>query len=185
MLDTILGDELAEAIRAINSNHRTQLSKLVNNRLNLKGAILSWLGCPVPPGHVEIPDAGVQVQQNQEALEEQIIKEIKRPQTMSEEQAKAVADINELLLDDRWDLYRLWLKLYAQEHEDRIKEKREEYRIENRRFDEMQKQQDIEIVEKAKVIGMTTTGAAKYRHIIDRTKPTITSEKPFQKIKSK
>lgn len=133
----------------------------------------------VPMNHVEDADGFQQVQKKGKSFKQQINKEIRKSQTMSEEQAAAVADITKLLPDNRWNLYRLWVKLYAQIYENQIKAKREEYQIECLRFNGLRKEEDIEIVKKAKIIGMTTTGAAKYRHIIDGTKPTITSKETF------
>lgn len=109
-------------------------------------------------------------------LKQKIKHEIKKSETMPEEQARLVANIEALLPNDRWNLYRLWIKLYVQQFEGQIKVHRNLYRTECLRFEGLRKQEDIEIVKKAKIIGMTTTGAAKYRHIIDGTKPTITSK---------
>lgn len=98
---------------------------------------------------------------------------------MTEEQVKTVADINALSPNNRWNLYRLWIKLYVNMFESQIKVLRDGYRTECLRFNGLRKQEDIEIVKKAKIIGMTTTGAAKYRHIIDGTKPKIASKKCY------
>ena len=109
-------------------------------------------------------------------LKQKIKEEIKKSETMPEEQAILVANIEALLPNNRWNLYRLWIKLHVQQFEEQIKVHRNLYRTECLRFEGLRKQEDIEIVKKAKIIGMTTTGAAKYRHIIDGTKPTITSK---------
>lgn len=97
---------------------------------------------------------GFQVQKkNRKAIQRQIKKEILKSETMDEEQAKAIANINTLLPSNRWNLYRLWIKLYVQVFERRIKYCRDEYRNECLRFDGLRKQEDIEIVKKAKIIG--------------------------------
>lgn len=119
---------------------------------------------------------GFQIVKNKrKSIKNQFKREIQKTEIMSLEQAKGVRNINTLLPEYRWNLYRLWIKLYVQKFEDEIKIQRDAYRIECLRFNGLRKQEDIEIVKKAKIIGMTTTGAAKYRHIIDGTKPTITS----------
>lgn len=115
------------------------------------------------------------VSSKRKSIKQQIKREIKKSETMTREQAAAVADINALLPNNRWNLYRLWIKLYVEEFENKIKVFRDAYRTECLRFNGLRKREDLEIVRKAKVIGMTTTGAAKYRHIIDGTKPKITS----------
>ncbi|XP_031618979.1 NFX1-type zinc finger-containing protein 1 [Contarinia nasturtii] len=114
------------------------------------------------------------VKNRRKTLKRQIKQEIKKSETMLEEHAIAVADINTLFPNSRWNLYRLWRKLYMQTFEKQIKVHRDAYRTECLRFNGLRNQEDIEIVKKAKIIGMTTTGAAKYRHIIDGTKPKIT-----------
>lgn len=103
-------------------------------------------------------------------------REMRRSETMSQEQAAAVGDINALLPQFRWNLYRLWINLYTQEVDTRIKGLREAYKDERIKFNVLRNLEDIEIVKKAKIIGMTTTGAAKYRHIIDGVKPKIISK---------
>lgn len=119
------------------------------------------------------------VTKKRNSLKQKIKQEIKKTKTMTVEQAKEIADINTLLPENRWNLYRLWIKLFVKNFETRMKAYRDEYRKECLRFNGLRNQEDIEIVKKAKIIGMTTTGAAKYRHIIDGTKPRITSKLAF------
>lgn len=90
---------------------------------------------------------------NRKSLKRRIKQEIKRPETMDVEEAKAVANIHTLLPNNRWNLYRLWIKLYVQEFERKIKIWRNAYRNECLRFDGLRKQEDVEIVKKAKIIG--------------------------------
>lgn len=108
--------------------------------------------------------------------------EAKKNRIMSFDRAAAVSDIYEFRQDHRWDLYRLWIKLYVRDIQNEINTLRETYRNECLRFNGLRKQEDIEIVNKAKIIGMTTTGAAKYRHIIEGTKPKITSKLRFNQL---
>lgn len=103
-------------------------------------------------------------------------REIRRCEMMSPEYAAAVGDMN-ALLPNRWNLYKLWIHLYALQIDAKIKELRRAYEDERLKFNLLRNREDIEIVKRAKIIGMTTTGAAKYRHIIDGAKPKITSER--------
>lgn len=102
--------------------------------------------------------------------------EIRVPESMSQLQAAATEDMRTFHPNDRWNLYRLWVKLYSEDLEEEIKVLRDAYRDEHHKSNILRHQEDIEIVKRAKIIGMTTTGAAKYRHIIDGTKPKITSK---------
>lgn len=122
-------------------------------------------------------DGYTEVKNRNKGLKYQFKREIGKSQTMSREEAAKVRHINSLSLNERWDLYRLWVKLYTQELVEKIKENRDSYRNECLRFNGIRNQEDIEVVQKAKIIGMTTTGAAKYRHIITGAKPRITSKR--------
>lgn len=182
--DSIVGEELVSKIGIVNTKHCTQLNKLANeSELTLNEAILKWLSALEPEQFtdgVSLDERDVPTDAEiQENLKEQISGKIKESQTMSTEQAAKVADIIGLSLDDRWNLYRLWVKLYTQDCESEIEGKRKEYQTECLSFNEQEKLLEIEIVKKAKIIGMTTTGAAKYRYIIDGIKPQITSMKLF------
>lgn len=121
-------------------------------------------------------DGFTTVQNKHRSIKREFKYEINRPQTMSKQEAATVANITSLPPKQRWNLYRLWLQLYMKNLEKLIKAYRAEYRNECFEFNDLRQQEDVEIVKRAKIIGMTTTGAAKYRHIIDGTKPKITSK---------
>lgn len=132
----------------------------------------------VPMDHVESSADGSRYAKarEQKSFENQIREEIKKSETMDEDQAKLVRDIMELLPNSRWNLYRLWLKMYVQEFVKQLKGHQENYRTLSLELDDLRKKEDIDIVRKAKIIGMTTTGAAKYHYIIEGAKPKITSK---------
>lgn len=129
----------------------------------------------VPIDYVD-DDGFTAVRNRRSTIKQQFKYEIKKPETMSKEEAGNVADITSLTLKQRWNLYRLWIKMYVKNLEKVVKAHRAEYRNEYLRYNDLRNQEDVEIVKNAKIIGMTTTGAAKYRHIIDGTKPKITSK---------
>lgn len=191
--DTVRGEELVDVI---SGHHHYQLSQLADGR-NLNVTILNWLGyCAqtddddgeamnngrinlddfVPNNHAGDSDASQMVTKHRKSFKNQIIAEIKRSESMAKDQAILVPDISQLPPNDRWNLYRLWLKLYVQELENKIKEKRDEHTKECLRTDDLNRQKDIAIVKDAKIVGMTTTGAAKYRYLIDAVQPKITSK---------
>lgn len=113
-------------------------------------------------------------------LKKQFEREIKKTEAMPLEQARQVLNINLLTSKQRWDLYRCWVKMYrdgiCEKLGEEIKRNRRAYREQCLRFNGIRNQEDVEAVLKAKIIGMTTTGAAKYRHIISGLKPTITGK---------
>lgn len=76
----------------------------------------------------------------------------------------------------RWNLYRLWLKLYVLNLKRQMKYLHVKCNAEKLEEDKLCHQEDIAIAKRAKIVGMTTTGAAKNRHLIDATQPKITSK---------
>lgn len=103
---------------------------------------------------LDVDADGFKVQKNKrKSIKQRIKHEIKKSETMEEEQAQAIENINTLLPNDRWNLYRLWIKLYVHGFESEIKHCRDRYRTERLRFDGLRKQEDIEIVKKAMIIG--------------------------------
>ena len=92
---------------------------------------------------------------------------------MTKAEADTVDDIHHLSLIDRWRLYNFW----AAKHLKQLIDKNEtEFQTHNRlcrRYNESSHQADRFALETADVIGMTTTGAAKYQHILHLVKPKI------------
>ena len=74
---------------------------------------------------------------------------------------------------ERWRLYRLWLQEAEKFHMKKLQRKQPDYeRALARKFEVMQ-EEDFHILQSAKIIGMTTTCAAKYRRILQRIRPKI------------
>lgn len=143
----------------------------VNHHKKLSGPINLNNVVPMDHGH----QRGINSNERN-SFKQQIIDEIKKSDTMSDLEARAVTDVNGLCPKDRWKLYRLWLKIHLQQLRGRIDESQNEYRSALRSLTDLNNHEDIDIAKKAKIIGMTTTGAAKNRHIIDGTRPKITSK---------
>lgn len=123
---------------------------------------------------------GFQLQRHQKKMQKKRIKmELKKTEYMIEAKAKTVHNIWNLSQQEKWNLYRFWRHLYVQKIEEEIKETRQKYSNEWVRFVSIRNQEDLEIVQGHSIIGMTTTGAAKYHHIIDGIKPRIISKFVF------
>ncbi|NWV46672.1 ZNFX1 protein, partial [Daphoenositta chrysoptera] len=99
--------------------------------------------------------------------------ELCKTSTMTELEANAIQDVWQLDLNSRWRLYRLWLKAYQGSIREDILEHEERYQAAAERLKELQLEQDLCIINEARVVGMTTTGAAKYRRILQYVKPKI------------
>ncbi|NWR99126.1 ZNFX1 protein, partial [Motacilla alba] len=99
--------------------------------------------------------------------------ELRKLNTMTELEANAVQDVWQLDLNSRWRLYRLWLQTYQGFIRDDIREHEEQYQEAARKLKELKLEQDLCILRSARVVGMTTTGAAKYRRILQYIEPRI------------
>uniref|UniRef100_A0A8C3N3A4 Zinc finger NFX1-type containing 1 n=1 Tax=Geospiza parvula TaxID=87175 RepID=A0A8C3N3A4_GEOPR len=99
--------------------------------------------------------------------------ELRKVNTMTELEANAVQDVWQLDLDSRWRLYRLWLQTYQGSMREDIQEHEEQYEEAARKLKELKLEQDLCILSRARVVGMTTTGAAKYRRILQYIEPRI------------
>ena len=85
----------------------------------------------------------------------------------------SLTSIMSLSIRDRWRLYNYWEEqryIYLQE-ENRMRV--EKYSEKCRDVAELRQREDRYILESADVVGMTTTGAAKYQHILHHIKPKI------------
>ena len=104
---------------------------------------------------------------------DKVITEKLHKESMDEDEANDVEDITALNNSDRWRLYNYWeeqrYKYLQRKNRQLVKKYNEMYR----KLDEHRKFKDIDALERADVVGMTTTGAAKYQHILHRIKPKI------------
>ena len=74
---------------------------------------------------------------------------------------------------DRWRLYDYWRGQYVEKLYNQLRVRFEAYLVQCREYKTATQEEDFNVLEKVDLIGMTTTGAAKYQHIIQRVKPKI------------
>uniref|UniRef100_A0A8C4PVY6 Zinc finger NFX1-type containing 1 n=1 Tax=Equus asinus TaxID=9793 RepID=A0A8C4PVY6_EQUAS len=99
--------------------------------------------------------------------------ELRKLNTMTEAEANEIQDVWQLDLNSRWQLYRLWLQMYQADTRRKILSYERQYRTSAERLAELRLQEDLYILKDAQVVGMTTTGAAKYRQILQKVEPRI------------
>ncbi|XP_034642892.1 NFX1-type zinc finger-containing protein 1 [Trachemys scripta elegans] len=99
--------------------------------------------------------------------------ELRKLNAMTEAEARAVQDLWQLDLSSRWRLYRRWLQMYQGEIRRKILQHEQQYQVAAERLAELRLQEDLCILKEALVVGMTTTGAAKYRQILQKVEPRI------------
>ena len=98
---------------------------------------------------------------------------IMRESDMSEKAVQSTENVHTLKLQDRYKLYKYWHLRYRAHL---MSELEADFKLFNEKCEEanMARQRaDRHPLEKADVIGMTTTGAAKYQHILHMVKPKI------------
>ncbi|PVD21340.1 hypothetical protein C0Q70_19513 [Pomacea canaliculata] len=93
---------------------------------------------------------------------------LKTSQAMSEKEASAITDVwsHRLQVKDRVRLYLFWLDRYQTSLKDSIKTEADLYETEAARMRELKFAEDRDIMRSKAVIGMTTTGAARYRSVL-------------------
>jgi len=84
-----------------------------------------------------------------------------------------IKDIFRLSVDERKKLYSYWVKEYGKKVEEQLQADILRHTENTKMCEEVCQECDQELLERVHVIGMTTTGAAKYQHIIQRVKPKI------------
>ncbi|XP_003932606.3 NFX1-type zinc finger-containing protein 1 [Saimiri boliviensis] len=115
-----------------------------------------------------------QTQRNQKKkMKKRVKDELRKLNTMTEAEASEIKDVWQLDFSSRWQLYRLWLQLYQADTRRKILSYERQYRTSAERMAELRLQEDLHILKDAQVVGMTTTGAAKYRQILQKVEPRI------------
>uniref|UniRef100_A0A8C2WIA0 Zinc finger NFX1-type containing 1 n=1 Tax=Cyclopterus lumpus TaxID=8103 RepID=A0A8C2WIA0_CYCLU len=116
----------------------------------------------------------VQIQRSQKKkLKNRIRKELGKSSAMTETEEDAVLDIWTLSQPDRWRLYRLWVERYRVTLRTIIHESEEAYQNAVDRLADIKRHENTYLLTKATVIGMTTTGAAKFRSVLQRVRPCL------------
>ncbi|XP_053098833.1 LOW QUALITY PROTEIN: NFX1-type zinc finger-containing protein 1-like [Hemicordylus capensis] len=119
-------------------------------------------------------EAGWEVQQGQKKKMKRKVKaELHKPHALTEAEAEAVRDVWQLDLSARWQLYRHWLQKYQAEIRHRLLNHGESYQSAAERLAGLHLQQDLRILQTAWIVGMTTTGAARYRQVLQEVAPRV------------
>ena len=92
---------------------------------------------------------------------------------MSESEANAVTDIWKLSLKRRWSLYLYWVNELVKAKKQLIADRVLAYNEICKEYIQSRQEIDAHVIQSADIVGMTTTGAAKYNHILSRMYPKI------------
>ncbi|KAM4012467.1 LOW QUALITY PROTEIN: NFX1-type zinc finger-containing protein 1-like [Anomaloglossus baeobatrachus] len=99
--------------------------------------------------------------------------ELRKLEAMTEAEVDQITELWNLDLNTRWRLYRYWVQLYQIDIRQKILAHERTYQESADRLSELRQRLDLQILKEATVIGMTTTGAAKYRRILQEVEPRI------------
>ncbi|KAJ7332316.1 hypothetical protein JRQ81_014496 [Phrynocephalus forsythii] len=107
------------------------------------------------------------------AMKQRMKAELRKRHGMTTAEADLVEDVWLLELGSRWQLYRHWVQKYQAEIRRRVLQYEEIYQREAERLAELRLQEDLLILRQARVVGMTTTGAARYRQVLQEVAPRV------------
>lgn len=82
---------------------------------------------------------------------------------MNDEDAHNVHDIWALPLQRRWRLYQYWIGKVREKEKKALVALEEQYSQQVKELTELRSLADVDVLRRAKVVGMTTTGAAKHQ----------------------
>ncbi|CAL1276814.1 unnamed protein product [Larinioides sclopetarius] len=122
---------------------------------------------------VPVSADGWRVQGGRKKIKKYIRHFLKTSEAMSGNEEVRVKNVWMLPMEHRWRLYKLWLERFIKKKEGEGLRMQEMLRNEYNELCEMRTQEDIYVCKQALVVGMTTTGAAKYRHIVQNINPRI------------
>ena len=89
---------------------------------------------------------------------------------LNEAEVRKISDVLKLKERSRWCLYKFWVESLKGRV---LRWRFEQFNDTCLEYREMDQQQDRHALERVHVIGMTTTGAAKYQHVLQMVKPKI------------
>uniref|UniRef100_A0A4W6EBA4 Zinc finger NFX1-type containing 1 n=1 Tax=Lates calcarifer TaxID=8187 RepID=A0A4W6EBA4_LATCA len=122
----------------------------------------------------EQSEEGWEMQRDQKKkMKHRIRKELGKTTSMTEDEADKVFDVWTLTQQDRWKLYRLWVARYRADLHTRTLEFEQAYQNTADRLADVKRRESLCLLKEATVIGMTTTGAAKFRAALQEVRPRL------------
>ena len=107
------------------------------------------------------------------AWPDKFCKDLESNEIMTENEEKHTRDLGKMSPNRRWKLYRLWLQRAEKHYLKTLQNIQLDYERILARQREVMQEEDLHVLQDARVIGMTTTCAARYRQILQRISPKI------------
>ncbi|KAL4221265.1 NFX1-type zinc finger-containing protein 1 [Mactra antiquata] len=106
-------------------------------------------------------------------LKSQLVQSISNGEIMSEQEASKIRNIWHMDNRKKWKLYRLWVQKFCMGKYEQIDAMKPEFEELSERLQEAKMQIDKEIMKQVSIIGMTTSGAARYQAVLKEVGPKI------------
>uniref|UniRef100_A0A915JZM5 NFX1-type zinc finger-containing protein 1 n=1 Tax=Romanomermis culicivorax TaxID=13658 RepID=A0A915JZM5_ROMCU len=106
-------------------------------------------------------------------LSETLLKMIVKSPPLPTEKARTISDVWALSINDRWRLYTSWVESFREVCEAKMSAIQQKYAAIVGRYNEIRTMKTMAVLKKARVLGMTTTGAAKHQAVLSAVKPKI------------
>ncbi|XP_071957433.1 NFX1-type zinc finger-containing protein 1-like [Antedon mediterranea] len=116
---------------------------------------------------------GFQLAGNKKRRSRYLKKQLLSSDKMRDIEAARVGNIWNLKLNDRWRLYRFWISKYCNYERQTLFQNQANYDALGKQLQEIGLEEDLRLMRDAKVIGMTTTGAARCRNMLQRIQAKI------------
>ncbi|XP_004547697.3 NFX1-type zinc finger-containing protein 1 [Maylandia zebra] len=119
-------------------------------------------------------EEGFKFQRDQrKKMKKKIRNELGKTSAMTEREEDNVFDVWTLSQQDRWKLYRLWVARYRTELREKALLSEQAYQNAVDRLADVKRHESLCLLKKATVVGMTTTGAAKFRQTLQEVCPRL------------
>ena len=167
-------DDMEDGLEDVVYMNREAMKEQVERhaRAGRKAVALDVEAMEQKPKNVEMGEWQTQKKQRKK-MKRKTQRNLCNMEIMTDDEADRTHDLLRMAIVDKWRLYRLWTKRYCDYYLTQIDEKQDEYEAAAIRYKEALLQEDKEIMKCSTVIGMTTTGAARYQAILQEIKPRI------------
>ena len=88
-------------------------------------------------------------------------------------EAEKIENVHGLEFDARWELYKYWHSKYREKSLEKLEKVCKQYNEACKDLGAAKQKKERHVLENAHIVGMTTTGTAKYQHILHIIKPKI------------
>uniref|UniRef100_A0A1A8CEK6 Zinc finger, NFX1-type containing 1 n=2 Tax=Nothobranchius kadleci TaxID=1051664 RepID=A0A1A8CEK6_NOTKA len=180
LIDIAEEADLIQAERMIDDNwmvgFRAGNDDKKKNEDNIKQIENKMLAMNLNKVHIqaEKSEEGWEIQREQrKKMKSKIRKELGKSSAMTEAEERHILDVWSLDLQDRWRLYRLWVSRYRIDLRTKAQVSEQTYQSAVDRLADVKRKENLHVLKNAMVIGMTTTGAAKFRNALQELCPRV------------